>query len=32
MDEVLNRETLSELYGHPLKEVSDGERRLFVPV
>jgi iron complex transport system ATP-binding protein len=32
MDEVLNSESLSQLYGHPLKEISDGARRLFVPV
>jgi iron complex transport system ATP-binding protein len=32
MDEVLNSESLGELYGHPLKELHDGTRKLFVPV
>ncbi|MDD5296066.1 MAG: ABC transporter ATP-binding protein [Rhodocyclaceae bacterium] len=32
VDEVLTAESLSELYGHPLRELRDGERRLFVPV
>jgi iron complex transport system ATP-binding protein len=31
-EEVLTAEALSELYGHPLKELQDGGRRLFVPV
>ncbi len=29
--DVLTARTLTELYGHPLKELQDGERRLFVP-
>ena len=28
---VLTVETLSRLYGHPLREMRDGERRYFVP-
>ncbi|MFA7267963.1 MAG: ABC transporter ATP-binding protein [Sterolibacterium sp.] len=30
-EEVLNAETLGELYGHPLRELHDGKRRHFVP-
>lgn len=31
VSEILTAETLTELYGHPLKALQDGERRLFVP-
>ncbi|MDR2241000.1 MAG: ABC transporter ATP-binding protein [Zoogloeaceae bacterium] len=30
-DEVINADTLSRLYGHPLRELIDGGQRYFVP-
>lgn len=30
-EEILNAGSLGELYGHPLRELRDGERRHFVP-
>jgi iron complex transport system ATP-binding protein len=29
--EVMRSDTLSRLYGHPLREIADGEQRYFVP-
>lgn len=31
-DEVIDSESLSRLYGHPLREIDDGHRRWFMPV
>jgi iron complex transport system ATP-binding protein len=29
--DVMRSDTLSRLYGHPLREIADGEQRYFVP-